>query len=373
MAYLEITGLPMKGPINGFEPTVNLSMEKGRGLTVLSSDGRLSMAVVDALVGKGTFLGEIYLNGMRIDQVHPRNRKIRLLGDIPGIIPTKTIRENMEYALLAQIVTEGEVAMLVERELTEGPLAGLGESRASMLDSGGCTILAATRALFSGCDLLLVPNLPVPGGRREKKTYNPGIQLDTLLDLKSLFRRLKATWISLLVDPMAVHILSDRVAVFSGGSLVQEGGLRECINAPASRMVADFLSFPRINYRQVTVERDGPYLMLRSGRYGFHVSEYIKRALNAREGDKVILGVRPEDLGIRPFETGDPTVLNLAKVMGVDVLPSNLVVRLDLEGDQWFAMIEPNRPFHTGQLVELRPDPDRIHLFHPLHGVNLLD
>jgi multiple sugar transport system ATP-binding protein len=373
MAYLEINGLPMRGSTEGFEPTVSLSLEKGRGLSVLSDDGRLSRSLVDVLMGRERFLGEIYLNGMRIDPMPPRKRAIRILGDTSGIIPSRTVQENLEIALRKRAVSEGEAAMLVERELTEGALAGLAESSAGSLDSSARTILAATRALFMGCDLLLITSLPVPGGRDEIRCFNPGAQLDTLLALKSLLRRLRATWVSLLPDSGCAHILSDRIAVFASGLLVQEGGLRECINAPSSRMIADLLTFPRMNYRTMLVERDGPFVMLRSGRYGFRVSEYIKRAVIPREGEEVVLGIRPEDSGFRPYETGDPTVMNLAKVTGVDALPANLVVRLDLEGDEWVSLVEPNRAVFSGQLIELRPDPDRIHLFHPAHGSSLLD
>ena len=373
MAYFEINGLPMRGSIEGFEPTVSLSLEKGRGLSVLSDDGKLAKALLDAITGHGQFLGEIYLNGMRIDQLASRKRPIRILGDTPGIIPNKSVRENMDLALKDSAYSDGERAMLVEREFAEGALSGLAESRAGALDFSGKTILAATRSLFLGCDLLIITDLPVPTNGDELRTFNPGAQLDTLLALKNLFRRLRATWLSFLTDSACVPILSDRIAIFSGGTLVQEGGLRECINAPVSRMVADYLTFPRMNYRKMLIERDGPFIMLRSGRYGFRVSEYIKRAMAPREGEEVILGVRPEDLGVRPYETGDPTVLNLAKIIGVDFLPANILLRLDLEGEEWISVVERNRPVFQGQLVELRPDPDRIHLFHPAHHTSLLD
>ncbi len=373
MAYLEITGLPMRGSGDGFDPAVNLSLEQGRGLSVLSDNGVLPRALSDALIGTGPFIGEIYLNGVRIDPIHPRKRSIRVLGKTSGIIPHATVRENMELALRGRAMTEGEAVMMVERELSEGALAGMADARAGSLDSSRRTILAATRALFAGCDLLLITSLPVPGGRNEVRSWRPGSQLDALLDLKGLLRRLRATWISLLSDSSAVHVLSDRIAIFSGGTLTQEGGLRECISAPSSRLVADFLAFPRMNYRTVRVERDGPFIMMRSGRYGFHVSEFLKRAAASREGEEVVFGIRAEDLGLRPYEKGDPTVLNLAKVRRVDVMPGALIVYLDMEGDEWVALTEPDRPFFTGQLVELRPDPDKVHLFHAAHGSSLLD
>jgi len=375
MAYLEITGLPLKQPMGEFGLTVNLELERLRGLSVLSDDGELPRVLADAITGRADFSGEIVLNGRRIDPMPARKRPVRVLGDVPGVIPGRTVRENLELALKRRALEVGDEVFLVEQELQTGMLAGLGNMRAESLDPAASTILAAARILLVGFDLLLIQKLPVPciRSRHDDDSWKPGMLLDALLELKDLLRRHRATWISLLTDPACVHVLSDRVAVFAQGGIIQEGSLRECMNAPASRLVADFLAFPRMNYRTVRVERDGPFVLLRSGRYGFNVSEYVKRHLTSREGDSVILGIRPEDLRVRAYETGDPTVINLAKITRVDAIPGALVVRLDVEGDEWLAMVEPGRSVFTGQLVELRPDPDKIHLFHPINGASLLD
>ena len=374
MAYLEITGIPLRAQESDFGPTVNLMLERGRGLSLLSSDGVLPGAVVDALTGYGRFTGEIFLNNRRIDPMPVRARAVKVLGDTPGIYPRLTVRENLELALRDRAVTDTESVFMVERELTESSLAGFDKVRAGMLDDTGRTILSAARILLTGCDLLAITGLPVPGQKYAvDMNWHPGLQLDALLELKGLLRRHKATWVSVLTDPACVQVLSDRVAVYAGGNLVQEGSLRECLNAPQSRMIADFLSFPKMNYKTVRVEFDGPFVMLRSGRYGFRVSEFAKRHLTVKQDDEIVLGLRPEDIGLRPYETGDPTVINLARVIRVDSLPGVQAVRLDLEGEEWVALTDSSKYISTGQLVELRPDPDRIHLFHPAHGGSLLD
>jgi ABC-type sugar transport system ATPase subunit len=374
MAYLEITGLPLRASEDDFGPTVNLALDKGRGLSLLSSDGFLPGAVADALTGYGRFSGEIFLNNMRIDPMPVRNRSVRILGDSSGIFPRLTVKENLELALKDRAVTDTESIFMVDRELTESLLAGMDKVKAGTLDAYGRTILAAARALLTGCDLLVITALPVPGpDNTGDLNWHPGLQIDALLDLKNMLRRHNATWVSVLTDPACVHILSDRVAIFSGGNLVQEGSLRECLNAPRSRMVADFLAFPKMNYKTMRVEFDGPFLILRSGRYGFRVSEFAKRHLAVKQGDEIILGLRSEHIGVRAYETGDPTVINLAKVIRVDFIPGMQIVRLDLEGEEWTALTDMNRYITTGQLMELRPDPDKLHLFHPAHGNSLLD
>jgi ABC-type sugar transport system ATPase subunit len=374
MPYLEITGLPIRTSGGVFGSTVSLSLEKGRGLSILSSDGSAPKALADALTGFGGFTGEIFLNDRRIDPLAARNRPVRVLGDSQGFFPRLTVKENLTLAVSEGRLSDTEATFAVDLELSESMLGGFDDALAGSLDDAGRTILAAARALLRGCDLLIIARLPVPGpGKYRDDSWVPGFQMDALLDLKNLLRRHRATWVSLLTDPACVHVLSDRVMFFSGDNLVQEGSLRECQNAPQSRLVADFLAFPRMNYRTSRVERDGPFILLRTGRYVFRVSEFGKRQLLPRDGEEVILGLRPEDLSIRPFVTGDPTVINLAKVTRVDSVPGAQVVRLDLEGIEWIAMVEPGRVVFTGQLIELRPDPDKIHVFHPVHGTSLLD
>jgi multiple sugar transport system ATP-binding protein len=374
MAYLEITGIPLGSRSDEFGPTVNLVLEKGRGLSLLSSDGILPGAVVDAITGHGNFSGEIFLNNRRIDPMTARNRPVKVLGDTPGIFPRLTVQENLEMALVNKGRSSEESIFAVERELTESLLAGLGKQKAGTLDEIGRTFLAAARIMLSGCDLLVIAALPTPGPKTlYERNWQPGMHLDTLLELKGLLRRHNATWINILTDAVCVRVLSDRMAIYSGENLIQEGSLRECLNAPRTRMIADFLSFPKMNYKTVRVEFDGPFLLLRSGRYGFRVSEFAKRHLVVKHGDEIVLGLRPEDIHLRPYNNGDPTVINLAKILRVDSLPGGQAVRLDLEGEEWVALIDPSTYVNTGQLVELRPDPDKVHLFHPAHGGSLLD
>jgi len=374
MAYFEITGLPLQRGEGEETPSVSLTLEKGRGLSILSTDGRLPQLLIDILKGKTTFSGEIILNDKHIEKLPGSSRNIKVIGDEPGFVPHLTVRENLDLALENQPLTAVEADLVIEKELSQCMLAGLGDVRADSIDAGARTILAIERALLTGCELLLITHLPVPfEKRKEPPTWRPGYLLDTLLDIKTILRRHKATWISTLTDPACVHILSDRVAIYTQNRLLQEGSLRECLTAPASRVVADFLAFPKMNYKKARIERDGPFIILRTGRYGFKVGEYIKRLIAPREGQEVILGVKPEDLFLRPYETGDPTAMNLARVAQIDSIPGALIVKVDADGAEWISLTEPGKLVFTGQLVELRPDPDKIHLFHPLHGASILD
>ncbi len=377
MAYFEITGLQTGSKGEDFGPTVSLELEKGRGLSILSDNESLPKLLSDAVEGKSRFSGEIILNGMRIDPIPSKKRAVHVLGGSPGIVPGRTVRQNLEAALASskRSLSIGEEVFLVDQELETGSLAGTADLKAGNLDDVGRTVLAAVRILLSGTDLLLIQSLPCPsrGTREGNRTWNPGFQMDALLEIRNLLRRYRATWINFLSDPACVHILSDKLAIFSQSMMVQDGSLKECMTAPASRMVADFLSFPVMNYKRARVEQDGPFIMLRCGRYGFRVSEYIKRSVASREGQELVLGIQPDSLGIRTYETGDPTVLNLARITSVDNVPGGLIVRLDADGSDWVAHTEPGRALFTGQLVELRPDPDMIMLFHPHNGANLLD
>jgi len=375
MAYFEITGLPVGAAEGDFSSTVSLTLEKGRGLTVLSDDGLISSRLADSITGRTGFTGEIILNQKRIDPLGAKKRSVAVIGDTPGIVPGRTVRENLELATADRALNSSEELFLVEEELKEGVLSGLEDIKAGLLDPAQRSVLAVVCKALNAPDLLVIRNLPVPHpmNRRNGVSWNPGLQLDSLIEIKNILRRHRVTWISLLSDQACVQVLSDNVAVFTGDQLLQEGTLRECINAPATRLVADFLAFPAMNYKRGTIERDGPYVMLRVGRYGFSISEYAKRQLAPMEGQDAVIGLRPEDLNLRPYQTGDPSVMNLAKVTRSDHLPGILVVRLDAEGDDWLSIVEPSRAVFTGQLVELRHDPDRVHLFNPVSGVSLLD
>src|SRR3990172_103988 len=99
MAYLDVTGLPLTGLDDQFGPAFSLSLERERGLSVLSDDGMLPSALVHAILGTGYFNGEVILNSRKIDPLPPKKRAVAMLGDVPGVIPGKTVRENIELAM----------------------------------------------------------------------------------------------------------------------------------------------------------------------------------------------------------------------------------------------------------------------------------
>jgi multiple sugar transport system ATP-binding protein len=122
-------------------------------------------------------------------------------------------------------------------------------------------------------------------------------------------RRISATTLYVTHDQTEAMTMGDRVAVLRGGLLQQYASPRDLYDAPANLFVASFIGSPAMNLYEAALEEsgDGTVLVLGSqritlpaaGRTGSTGPEggSAGGGLAAYHGRKVVVGIRPEDLG----------------------------------------------------------------------------
>mgnify|MGYP001566035100 FL=1 len=82
------------------------------------------------------------------------------------------------------------------------------------------------------------------------------------------------------------------------------------------------------------------------------------------------LGVRPEDLLLRPAGPEDNAFRAAVEI--VEAVGSDIYLDLNLAGASVTARVEATAEVRTGQEITLYPNPERLHLFDPGSGSNLL-
>jgi putative spermidine/putrescine transport system ATP-binding protein len=112
-------------------------------------------------------------------------------------------------------------------------------------------------------------------------------------EIRSLTKKLGITVLYVTHDQVEAMALADRIAVMSGGKILQIGGAEELYHSPESRSVGEFLGamneFPGVLRDQSTVSIDLGML------------ECAAPEGNSKE---VIVAVRPEDVALSRERTG---------------------------------------------------------------------
>mgnify|MGYP001792739847 CR=1 FL=1 len=115
-------------------------------------------------------------------------------------------------------------------------------------------------------------------------------------ELKHLSRELRITTVYVTHDQIEAMTLADRVAVMKDGVIQQLGTPDEIYNDPANLFVAGFIGSPAMNLINGSVQ-DGMFVTTGGTRLV---------PVDAGDRDKVVLGVRPDDM--RVFEPGEAEI-----------------------------------------------------------------
>src|SRR4051812_33982246 len=168
--------------------------------------------------------------------VPPSERALGMVFQSYAIWPHMTVFENVAFPLRVardRKYSAAEIRQEVGRVLAMVRLSGY-ESRASTQLSGGQQQrLAFARGLVRKPTLLL---LDEPLSNLDAK-----LREQMRVELKKLQRTLGVTTVYVTHDQSEALALSDEIAVFSAGRIIQRGTPQEIYRRPASQFVADFV------------------------------------------------------------------------------------------------------------------------------------
>lgn len=160
--------------------------------------------------------------------------------------------------------------------------------------------------------------------------------------------------------------LGDRVVVLRDGVLQQVAPPMELYRRPANRFVAGFIGSPAMNlFDGVLRSREGSWRF-----EGDAMSLPVEAPEPASDGDRVTLGIRPQDVQIADGERDDAV---RAEVAVIEPIGSQQIVHCPLseDGERIVAVLPVDVELEEGQRVALRFPSEAIHLFEADSGERL--
>jgi multiple sugar transport system ATP-binding protein len=181
-------------------------------------------------------------------------------------------------------------------------------------------------------------------------------------EIASLQARLGVTTVYVTHDQVEAMTMGHRVAVLSGGLLMQVGTPRELYDGPANTFVAAFIGSPAMNLLTVPLTQGEVVLNGVTVELGERVA-----AAAAGLGD-VILGLRPE--AVELASDGVPARVELVEELGADAYARCLT---DLPGGprRVTVRVDPWRAPDRDERVRLRPRSGEAHAFRADTGERL--
>jgi putative spermidine/putrescine transport system ATP-binding protein len=210
-----------------------------------------------------------------------------------ALFPHMTVGENVAFPLSVRRLPRANIAERVGRALAMVRLEAFAERRPAQLSGGQQQRIALARALVFEPTLVLMDE---PLGALDKK-----LREHMQIEIKLLHERLGLTVIYVTHDQSEALTMSDRIAVFHDGQVVQLGTPDSLYCKPNDAFVAEFIGENNLLTGTVeSVEGGSVRVDLGGG-----VRLLAPAADRLTKGAKVVLAVRPEAIQIDAAAAAD--------------------------------------------------------------------
>jgi multiple sugar transport system ATP-binding protein len=299
--------------------------------------------------------GTISIGGRVVNDVPPKDRDIAMVFQSYALYPHMSVRENLEFGLKIRKTPREEMDQRV-REAAE--ILGISEfmdRKPKQLSGGQRQRVAVGRAIVRKPAVFLFDE---PLSNLDAK-----LRVQMRAEISKLQKSLKTTTVYVTHDQVEAMTMGHRIAVMKAGKLQQVGTPLEVYEQPANLFVASFIGTPPMNFIPAVISRgtDGGATVVASG-FRLPVPESWRAATTDRDGQKVVLGIRPENIREAGRE-GAGAVPVTARVEFVEPLGHEVIVHGRVGDDLLVAKVDPHRAPEMGDDISLVIETGAIHLF----------
>lgn len=302
--------------------------------------------------------GTISIGGRVVNDVPPKDRDIAMVFQSYALYPHMTVRENLEFGLKIRKTPREEMDRRVKEAADILGISEYLERKPKQLSGGQRQRVAVGRAIVRKPSVFLFDE---PLSNLDAK-----LRVQTRAEISKLQKTLKTTTVYVTHDQIEAMTMGNRIAVMQSGKLQQVGTPLEVYEQPVNLFVASFIGTPPMNFLPATLA-DGGTAVVASG-CRLPVPEKLRPATAGKDGRKVVLGIRPENIREKAREaardgSGSSTVPITAHVEFVEPLGHEVIVHGRVGDDLLVAKVDPHRSPEMGADVQLVIEIEAIHLF----------
>jgi multiple sugar transport system ATP-binding protein len=352
-----MAGVTLNGVQKRFDDVVVI-----RGLDLEVEDREFMVLVGPSGCGKTTVLrmiagleevsdGTIAIGDHIVNGLAPKDRDIAMVFQNYALYPHMTVRENLEFGLKLRGVPQAEVDRLVNHAAHLLGIDHLLERKPRSLSGGQRQRVALGRAIVRKPAVFLFDE---PLSNLDAKQ-----RVQMRAEIAKLQQRLQATTIYVTHDQVEAMTMGQRVAVLRDGELEQVGTPMELYNRPATVFVAGFIGTPPMNLIAASVCDSGARLAASS--FSLPVPPELRTVTHL--GQRVVVGVRPENFAARKRDQAGATAAVVAEVELAERLGSEVIVHARVGDEMIVARLGPENDTAPGEKLDLVIELGALHLF----------
>jgi multiple sugar transport system ATP-binding protein len=266
---------------------LDLDVESGEFVVLVGPSGCGKTTALRMVAGLERITsGTISFGDREVNDVSPRHRDVAMVFQNYALYPHLSVYQNIVFALENKHVPGPERDRRVRDAAEVLGLTDLLRRKPRQLSGGQRQRVAMGRAIVREPSVFLMDE---PLSNLDAK-----LRVQMRSEVLRVHHSIGAATLYVTHDQTEAMTMGDRVAVLRDGVLQQFAAPRELYDRPANLFVASFIGSPEMNLYEASLEEHdgGMAVALGSQRLGLPDQAY-----RAYLGRKVVVGIRPEDLG----------------------------------------------------------------------------
>ncbi len=335
----------------------NLDILTGEFLVLVGPSGCGKTTTLRMIAGlEGPTAGEISISGNIVNDVPPKERNIAMVFQNYALYPHMTVYENMAFGLKLRRFSRREIDRRVKEAADILSIQDYLSRRPKQLSGGQRQRVAVGRAIVRKPAVFLFDE---PLSNLDAK-----FRVQMRAELGKLHDRLKTTMVYVTHDQTEAMSLGDRIVVMKDGVIQQVAGPISLYDQPANKFVAGFIGSPPMNFMEGDIQEKNKHLYFVNQAFNLEIPREMTPNLLPYTGQKVVFGIRAEDIYDKLFATIKPKEHTVkARVDIVEPMGAETFLYLKKEDVSFIAKVGAHNKPETGQSIELIFDMKKTHFF----------
>lgn len=282
------------GAVNALN-AIDMSIEDNEYFVLLGPSGGGKTTLLRLIGGfVRASSGKVLLHGQDMTDVPPERRVTSMVFQSYALFPHMNVRKNVGYGLRLQKLSTAQIAQRTDAMLEMVGLAGYGERKPHELSGGQQQRVQLARSLVLQRDVLLLDEPLAALDARLRK--------DMCFELKRIQEEVGITFVHVTHNQEEAMTVADRMAIISGGDLIEQGTPREVYESPQRRFTAEFIGENNI-FNGSVLDSDSAHTSLDLG----HSIVSVPSAGQAlSKGERLAISVRSERMCLLAEGTAPP-------------------------------------------------------------------
>ncbi|MFC4455717.1 ABC transporter ATP-binding protein [Deinococcus sonorensis] len=296
--------------------------------------------------------GTLRIGDRIVNDVPPKDRDIAMVFQNYALYPHMNVYDNMAFGLKLRKTPKDQIDKRVRDAAKILQIEHLLGRKPKELSGGQRQRVALGRAIVREPKVFLMDE---PLSNLDAK-----LRVEMRSQISQLHRRLGTTIIYVTHDQVEAMTMGSRIVVMRDGVIQQVDTPLNLYDFPRNKFVAGFIGSPSMNFLNGKIQ-NGQFVV---GGAPVAAQGRLSESMRAYEGKDVVMGIRPEHIGLRGM-TNLPEGTNIirGRVLVVEPLGAQTDFIVEIAGQTLTVKVEGQARIQPGDSVELVVDQRRLHAF----------